>query len=292
MLLTLETKFKTLTSTHYTSFNFHIVFILLGMLSLLLGSLAGVLISLVYIFPDLFDEFFSFPQLRPMHTTFVISWVILTVTGCIYYYITKVENIKIFSIILGKIHLLVFSLTGLGILVSFFVGRMGGREYLEFFPLLTIPILLGWVLFGFNYFTTLLSKFKSWPVYYWMWGVGIIFMTYHLAESHFWIFSSFRNDFIKDFGVQWKSYGSFVGSWNMLVYGTAIFLMTKVKDDVNVAYGKKTFFFFFLGLINLMFGWAHHTYILPISPWIRYLAYVTSMTEWIVFIFPLHVTKT
>jgi len=42
------------------------------------------------------------------------------------------------------------------------------------------------------------------------------------------------------------------------------------------------FFFYFLGLTNLMFGWAHHTYIMPMQPWIRYVAYAVSMTEWIV----------
>jgi nitric oxide reductase subunit B len=31
-----------------------------------------------------------------------------------------------------------------------------------------------------------------------------------------------------------------------------------------------------------MFGWAHHTYLLPTYPWIRYVAYGISMTEWIV----------
>ena len=60
--------------------------------------------------------------------------------------------------------------------------------------------------------------------------------------------------------------------------------MTKIKDDINLARGKTTFFFFFLGLTNLMFGWAHHTYILPTLPWVRYVAYAVSMTEWIIFI--------
>ena len=101
-------------------------------------------------------------------------------------------------------------------------------------------------------------------------------------NSNFWVFDYFRSDYIKDMTVQWKSYGAFVGSWNMLVYGTALYIMTKIKDDINLARGKTTFFFFFLGLTNLMFGWAHHTYIIPHKPWIRILAYGISMTEWII----------
>ena len=39
------------------------------------------------------------------------------------------------------------------------------------------------------------------------------------------------------------------------------------------------FFFFFLGLTNLMFNWGHHTYIVPASPAVKTVAYVISMTE-------------
>ena len=104
-----------------------------------------------------------------------------------------------------------------------------------FHPYLILPILLGWVLFGINYFKTVYKTVTNWPVYLWMWGVGIIFMIYHLSEANFWVFDFFREDFVKDLTVQWKSYGSFVGSWNLLVYGTALYLMTKIKE----AYKKK-----------------------------------------------------
>ena len=254
---------------------FPVIFIALGLVSLFIGALVGVLISLVYIYPDFLKNILPFNQMRPIHTTYVVCWIILCATGGVYYYMTNVEKLRLFSFNLGRSHLIVFILTGIAIFISFLSGNMGGREYFEYFPLLTVPILLGWVLFGVNYFTTLMSKVKNWPVYYWMWGVGIIFMIYHLSEAHFWIFSDVRNDFIKDMTIQWKSYGSFVGSFNMLVYGTAIYVMSKIKDNVNLAHGKKTFFF--------MFGWAHHTYILPTVPWIRYFAYFISMTEWIIF---------
>jgi nitric oxide reductase subunit B len=162
------------------------------------------------------------------------------------------------------------------------MGEMKGREYLAYSPILTIPILLGWFLFGLNYFKTLVNKVSNWPVYYWMWGTGIVFMIFHLIEAHLWVFPYFKESIIKDMSVQWKSYGSFIGSWNMLVYGLAIYVMSKIKDDQAVARGKLVFFFYFLGLVNLMFGWAHHTYIIPMQPWIRVVAYIISMTEWII----------
>lgn len=263
---------------------FSIVFIVLGLCALTFGALIGVFSSIVYAYPNFLKDIIPFNQLRPMHTTSVVSWLILTATGGLYFYLTTLEKIKLQFPILGKVHLGIFIVTGIGIYYSLYSGKMGGREYLEYFPLLTIPILFGWMLFGVNYFTSMLKQVKNWPVYYWMWGTGIVFMCYHLSEAHFWIFSEIRNDFIKDISIQWKSYGSFVGSWNLLIYGTAIYLMAKIKGDDTVGRGKISFFFYFLGLTNLMFGWAHHTYIIPTSPWIRYVAYGVSMTEWIIFI--------
>ncbi len=259
-----------------------ILFITAALSALLLGMFFGLFASLQYIFPDFLKEIIPFTKMRPFHTTTVISWIILAATGSIYFFITEVEKIAFRFPKLPKIHFIIFMFTGVGIYLSYIFDKMEGREYLAYTPILTIPILIGWVLFGINYFKTIRKKVKNWPVYYWMWGTGIVFMIYHLCEAHLWLIPSFRETFIKDITVQWKSYGSFVGSWNMLVYGIAIYLMSKVKNNINVARGKTTFFFYFLGLTNLMFGWAHHTYIIPTQIWIRYLAYGVSMTEWVV----------
>lgn len=258
-----------------------LLFLIMAILSLLLGLCFGLIASLQYVIPEI-KEIIPFTKTRPFHTVSVISWIILTAIGSIYFFILKVEKIKIHSYKLLKIHLIIFILTGITIYLSFIFGKMEGREYLSFSPILTIPILIGWILFGINYFKTIKKNVLNWPIYYWMWGTGILFMIYHLIEAHFWLIPFVKADIIKDITIQWKSYGSFVGSWNMLVYGIAIYLMSKIKDDKTIARGKVVFFFYFLGLTNLMLGWAHHTYMLPTITWIRYLAYAVSMTEWIV----------
>jgi nitric oxide reductase subunit B len=115
-----------------------------------------------------------------------------------------------------------------------------------------------------------------------MWGTGIAFMIYHFTEAHLWLLPYFKDHYIRNIAMQWKAGGSYVGAWNQLVYGTALFVMSKINDDDSYARSKKAFFFYFLGLTNLMFGWAHHIYIVPTTPWIRYAAYAISMTEWII----------
>lgn len=257
-------------------------FLLFALIALFLGMLFGLTASFQYLLPDFLKETVPFSKLRPFHVTSETSWIVLAATGSIYFFIASVEKFELFSRKLQSLHFILFLLTGVAIYFSFAFDYTEGREYFAFKPILMIPILLGWVLFGINYFKTLYTNMKGWPVYFWMWGTGIAFMCYHLMEAHFWLFDFFRLHFIKDFAVQWKSTGSFTGSWNMLVYGISIYLMSKIKKDTDVATNKMAFFFYFLGLTNLMFGWAHHTYLLPTQPWIRYVAYAISMTEWIV----------
>ena len=257
-------------------------FLLFALTALFLGMLFGLTASFQYLLPDFLKETVPFSKLRPFHVTSETSWIVLAATGSIYFFIASVEKFELFSPRLQAVHFILFLLTGVAIYFSFAFDYTEGREYFAFKPILIVPVLIGWLLFGINYFKTLYTNMKGWPVYFWMWGTGIAFMCYHLMEAHFWLFDFFRLHFIKDFAVQWKSTGSFTGSWNMLVYGISIYLMSKIKKNTDVATNKTAFFFYFLGLTNLMFGWAHHTYLLPTQPWIRYVAYAISMTEWIV----------
>lgn len=256
-------------------------FIGLALTALLAGAIFGILAAFQYLFPEFLKDTLAFNRMRPFHVSTALGWIILCATGGIYYYLQNSLNLKLFSPKMATLHLLLFAGSAVAIYASFLTHIMGGREYLEYYPLISLPILAGWILFGINFFKTTWSKVKVWPVYLWMWGTGIVFMIYHFSEAHFWLIPFFRENYIKDITVQWKSYGSFVGSWNMLVYGTAIFVMAQIKNSDAMAKTRKAFFFYFLGLTNLMLGWAHHSYIIPMQPWIRYLAYIVSMLEWI-----------
>ena len=251
-------------------------FIYIGLISLLFGLICGLLAGFQYITPSFIKEVLPFNVLRPLHTLFVVSWILLSAIGGIYYYI-KPKNQNLI-----RIHFWLFIITGIGIIVSYLTKNFAGKEYLEFPSYFYFPIVVGWILSGFNYYKTMLPSFKNWPVYYWMWATGIVFMIYHFTEAHLWLLPYFRDHFVQNISLQWKSGGSYVGSWNMLVYGTSLFVMSKISNDDSYAKSKKAFFFYFLGLTNLMFGWAHHIYIIPTAPWIRYLAYAISMTEWII----------
>ena len=253
-------------------------FMRLGMLALAMGLFFGVIGSFQFLFPEFLRELL-FTKTRPLHVSLVVSWIFLIAIGGIYFYLPRQNNLKLWSYKAANIHFWVFIVTGLAILFSYLAGKFGGREYFEFPAALSVPIFLSWILFGVNYFRTLRPRKEPWPVYYWMWGTGIVFFFITFCEAYLWLIPYFRESMIREIIVQWKSYGALTGSWNMLVYGTAIYVATRIAGEEKTATSKMAYSLYFLGLFNLMFGWAHHTYLVPSETWIRTFAYFVSMTE-------------
>jgi nitric oxide reductase subunit B len=255
-----------------------VLFIVIAVGSLMAGIIFGCIGALQFVFPGFLNET-SFVKIRPIHVSLVVSWIFLCSIGGIYYYMDHYCETKLWSEKFAKIHLWMFIGTGILVLFCYFMGIFGGREYWEFPAILSIPIFISWILFGINYFKSAFRRTGSWPVYMWMWATGIVFFFITFSESYLWILPYFRNNLARDLTVQWKAYGALTGSWNMLVYGTAIFVMTRIKGDEKVAHSRTAFLMYFLGFTNLLFGWAHHIYIVPSAMWIRMISYFISMTE-------------
>jgi nitric oxide reductase subunit B len=78
---------------------------------------------------------------------------------------------------------------------------------------------------------TVKPNYKTVPVYIWSWSTGLIFFLITTIEAQLWQLSFFNDNIIRDVTIQWKAMGSMVGSWNMLVYGTAMFAMEKISGD-------------------------------------------------------------
>jgi nitric oxide reductase subunit B len=217
--------------------------------------------------------------MRPLHTYLSINWIFTAATGIIYYYLPEVSGRKIYSEKLAKLQIALQILILVLVTVFFVLGKFGGREYLEFPPYIVILIVSSWLIFMYNFFMTVKPNYKTVPVYIWSWSTGLIFFLITTIEAQLWQLSFFNDNIIRDVTIQWKAMGSMVGSWNMLVYGTAMFAMEKISGDQKINQSKIAFFFYFLGLTNLMFNWGHHTYIVPASPTVKLIAYSISMTE-------------
>lgn len=257
-------------------------FLYTSLLLLIAGMLFGLTGGLQYIIPGIFKTHLSFEKTRPLHVSSVVFWIIMASTGTVIAYLQQYSGRKIFSPSLIKVQFFLFLFSVLGILVSYCIGIFGGREYWEFHPVLAIPVIIGWILFIVNILKTT-GSLAGKPVYVWMWLTGVLFFLFTYIESNLWLIPFFGKHVIKDMTIQWKSYGSMVGSWNMMIYGSSIFLMEKISG--NKAYSRSyiAFVLFFTGLFNLMFNWGHHIYTLPTFPYIQYMSYAVSMTELFIF---------
>jgi len=250
-----------------------------SLLALLFGMVAGNLGALQYIVPGFLSDLLPFHKSRPIHVTLVITWIFTAAIGGVYYYLPQTSGRNLYAPRLTYLHLTLLVLTGLVIIASYLADFFGGREYLEFPPALALPMLMTWIFFMISFFGTLKYNIREWKIYHWMWSTGVLFFFITFGEAYLWTFDFFNRNQIRDVTVQWKAMGSMVGSWNMLVYGTAFYIMEKISGNEKVTTSRQTYFFYFLGLTNLMFNWGHHTYIVPASPWIKNTAYIISMTE-------------
>ena len=257
-------------------------FLVLALSYLLFGLLLGVLGGMQYILPAFLKNKLAFQQTRPLHVYLVITWIFTAAQAGLYYYLPRVSNRPIYWQQGVWWHYFMQLSVSVFVVGSFFLGYFGGREYLEFPPLLGAFIMLSWVPFAINFFFTLRPKYKTAPVYIWSWSTGILFFFITLSESYLWLFDFFRTNVVRDVTVQWKALGSMVGSWNMLVYGTGMYVMERTSGNEKPARSAVAFCFYFLGLVNLMFNWGHHTYIVPAASWVKMVAYIISMTELVI----------
>jgi len=250
-----------------------------GSITMLLAALFfGFLAGLIYIFPQFLKDYPGFASLRPLHVSSALFWILLGATGCVYsagrdFGLTPKTGLALLQWALWTIAVA-------GITVCYFTKNFGGREYWEFNPVWALPIAMAWMIFLFN-FISFAKKIAGWPVYIWMWLTGIVFFLFTFSENYLWVFTYFRQSFITDTTIQWKVNGSLVGSWNQLLYGTALFLMERINPEKKVGSSRLAFALYFLGLFNLMFNWGHHIYTLPTQKYIRYVGYAVSMTEWV-----------
>ncbi|MHC4848028.1 MAG: cbb3-type cytochrome c oxidase subunit I [Planctomycetota bacterium] len=248
-------------------------------ISLLMGAVAAL-----YYIPAfgawLAKAGISLVQLRPLHTTFASAWIYLGAVTCVYAYLfhrfgepTEKEKRRY------KVHMFLWGMAGLGVLFTLPFGITTGREYLGFHPIFSLMIATGWLLFAYTFFRRVAKGFWSQPSYVYMWAVGILLFLYTFAEGHAYLIPSVRGQPAVDLAVQWKSCGTLVAAFNQMVYGSLIFVAERMTGNKRVAQSTKTFALLGIGVLNSFTNYAHHTYHIPQSDLIKWVAFVVSMLE-------------
>lgn len=257
-------------------------YLALAALALGVGAAFGAVASLCHGWPGGAFELSAFRTLRPMHVTASVGWIFLAYLAALHYFVPVVCKTEWRSPALARLQFGLLVAAALGSPVTFLLGKFSGREYVAFVPAISLLIVAAWLAFLANFFLTVRKLPRPWPVYLWMWATGLVLFLLTFIEAHLWLLPYFRDNIARDLTVQWKSYGELVGSWNLVVYGLSIFMAEKISGDERIGRSRLAFAFYWLAVANLMFGWAHHTFQVPQSLAIRWVAFITSMTEWVV----------
>jgi nitric oxide reductase subunit B len=263
-----------------------LTFIRGSLIALGVAMLMGIS-SALYSIPALAPTFQSIGidlrQLRPLHTTFAAAWLVLGGVTVVHRWLqdhggmaTTGDRWRL------RVQVFSWAVAGVGILVTLAMGIGSGREYLGFSPVFSLLILLGWLCHAWSFFRVAGRDFFRRPVYVTMWGVGMLFFTFTFVEQHLWLLPQVFADPILDLRIQWKATGTLVGSVNLFVYGAVIYIGERISRDPRYGHSPTAYALFGVGLLNSFTNFAHHTYHLPQTHIVKWIAFVVSMMEIIV----------
>jgi nitric oxide reductase subunit B len=222
----------------------------------------------------------NFAELRPLHTTFASLWIFGAGIAVVYHWLaTHHGGLGRTDRVRFRAHTACWALAGIGILVTTLLGYSRGREYLEFHPAWSALFAAGWILFAWNLLRRLSHGFWGQPIYLWFWTVGTLFFLVTFAEGHADLLPGVFASPVRDLQIQWKSCGTLVGSFNFLMYGSLTYVGERLSGDPRYAQSRTAFALFGVGCLNSFTNYAHHTYHLPQTPVVKWVAFLVSMAE-------------
>ncbi len=250
------------------------------------GMLVGLLLAVMFIFPNLTDgiPWLSFGRLRPLHTNAVIfAFVGNAIFAGIYYSLQRLCKSRLFSDALSNIHFYGWQLIIVAAAITLPLGFTSSKEYAELEWPIDIAIAVIWVVFGINMIMTIINR-RERHIYVAIWFYLATFVT--VAVLH--IFNSLELPV-----SAMKSYSVYAGVQDALVqwwYGhnaVAFFLTTPFlglmyyflpKAANRPVYSYRLSIIHFWSLIFL-YIWAgpHHLLYTALPEWAQNLGVVFSV---------------
>lgn len=251
-----------------------------------IGMLVGLLLAVMFIFPNLTDgiPWLSYGRLRPLHTNAVIfAFVGNAIFAGVYYSLQRLCKSRMYSDVLSNIHFYGWQLIIAAAAITLPLGFTSSKEYAELEWPIDIAIAVIWVTFGINMIMTIINR-RERHIYVAIWFYLATFVT--VAVLH--IFNSLE---LPVHGL--KSYSVYAGVQDALVqwwYGhnaVAFFLTTPFlglmyyflpKAANRPVYSYRLSIIHFWSLIFL-YIWAgpHHLLYSALPEWAQNLGVVFSV---------------
>lgn len=251
-----------------------------------IGMLVGLLIALMYLFPNITDgiSWLSYGRLRPLHTNAVIfAFVGNAIFAGVYYSLQRLLKARMYSDVLSKINFWAWQFIIVAAAISLPLGYTSSKEYAELEWPIDIAIAIVWVVFGINMIGTILRR-RERHLYVAIWFYLATFIT--VAILHIF------NSLVLPVNAM-KSYSVYAGVQDALVqwwYGhnaVAFFLTTpflglmyyfvpKVANRPVYSYRLSIIHFWSLIFIYIWAG-PHHLLYSSLPDWAQNLGVVFSI---------------
>ena len=250
------------------------------------GMLVGLLLAIMFLFPNLTDgiSWLSFGRLRPLHTNAVIfAFVGNAMFAGIYYSLQRLLKTRMYSDVLSNINFWGWQLIIVAAAISLPLGYTSSKEYAELEWPIDIFLTLIWVVFGWNMIATILRR-RERHLYVAIWFYLATFLT--IAVLHIFNSLSIPVTFMKSYSVYAGVQDALVQWWyghNAVAFflttpflGLMYYFVPKAANRPVYSYRLSIIHFWSLIFIYIWAG-PHHLLYSALPDWAQNLGVVFSI---------------
>ncbi len=252
----------------------------------IVGMLVGLLLALMFLFPNITDgiSWLSFGRLRPLHTNAVIfAFVGNAIFAGVYYSTQRLLKARMFSDFLSNVNFWGWQAIIVSAAVTLPLGYTTSKEYAELEWPIDIAITLIWVVFAWNFIGTLLKR-RQRHLYVAIWfylativtvAVLHIFNSLELPVSALKSYSVYAG--VQDALVQWW-YGHNAVAFFLTTpfLGLMYYFVPKAANRPVYSYRLSIVHFWSLIFIYIWAG-PHHLLYTSLPDWAQNLGVVFSV---------------
>lgn len=251
-----------------------------------IGMAVGLLLALLFIFPNLTDgvSWLSFGRLRPLHTNAVIFAFVGNATFAgVYYSLQRLLKTRMYSDVLSQINFWGWQLIIVAAAITLPLGYTSSKEYAELEWPIDIAIAVVWVVFGLNMIMTILNR-RVRHIYVAVWFYLATFVT--VAVLHIFNSLALPVDFFKSYsayaGVQdalvqwWYGHNAVAFFLTTPFLGMMYYYLPKIANRPVYSYRLSIIHFWSLIFIYIWAG-PHHLLYSALPDWAQNLGVAFSI---------------
>ncbi|MFZ5433279.1 MAG: cytochrome-c oxidase, cbb3-type subunit I [Calditrichota bacterium] len=250
------------------------------------GMLVGVIVAAELAFWQVNGglSWLTFGRLRPLHTNAVIfAFTCNAIFAAVYYSSQRLLKARMFSDLLSKIHFWGWQLIIVLAAITLLSGLTTSKEYAELEWPLDVMITLVWVVFGINFFMTIIRR-RERHLYVALWfyiGTIVTIALLHIVNSlaipvTFWkSYSVFAG--VQDAMTQWWYGHNAVGFvLTTPILGMMYYYLPKAAERPVYSYRLSVIHFWALIFVYIWAG-PHHLHYTALPDWAQTLGMVFSL---------------